>query len=112
MANRQVIEYYEDLELYYRVGPGRAEYRRLFENLVCFNMQEMLQFILSNHPNDHKARIYNAHHSLFPKILHNLGALETGEPLTQHNFAQQTERARKTGMIIPMAANLAVIRYE
>ncbi len=112
IANRQVIEYFEDLEFYYRVGPGKMEFRRLFENLVCFNMQELLQFILSNDPNDQIARIYTGHVSILPMILNNLGAFGTDEPLTQHNFAQQTARVWKTGVILPMAANLAVIRYE
>lgn len=112
VANRQVIEYLEDLEFYHRVGPGRTEYRRLFENLVCFNMQDLLRFLQSNGVDDHKARIYSAHVTILPMILMNLGAFETDEILTQHNFAQQTQRVWRAGMIIPMAANLAVIRYE
>ncbi|XP_037025319.1 multiple inositol polyphosphate phosphatase 1-like [Bradysia coprophila] len=112
VANRQVIEYREDLEFYYRLGPGRTEYRRLFENLVCFNMQELLQFMVSNDPNDHKARVYSGHVTILPMLLNNLGALGNDEPLTQHNFAQQSERAWRTGRLIAMAANLAVIRYD
>lgn len=112
VANRQVIEYVEDLEFYYRVGPGRREYRRLFENLVCFNMQDLIRFLHSNDANDQKAKIYSGLVSLLPMILLNLGAFDADEPLTQHNFAQQTQREWKTGLIVPMAANLAVIRYE
>lgn len=112
VANRQVIEYIEDLDLYHRLGPGKAEYRRLWQNLVCFNMQDLMQFLVSNDPDDHKARIYSGHVVLLPMVLSNLGAFATDEPLTQHNFAQQTARAWRAAQVIPMAANLAVIRFE
>lgn len=112
VANRQVIEYFEDLEFYYRIGPGKIEYRRLFENLVCFNMQDLLQFLQSNDADDHKVRVYSGHVTILPMILMNLGAFDTDEPLTQHNFAQQTQRVWRAGLIMPMGANLAVIRYE
>ncbi|KAJ6634878.1 Multiple inositol polyphosphate phosphatase 1 [Pseudolycoriella hygida] len=107
VANRQVIEYYEDLEFYYRVGPGKTEYRRLFEN-----MQDLLGFLQSTDESDHKARVYSGHVTILPMILMNLGAFETDERLTQFNFAQQTQRAWRAGMVMPMGANLAVIRYD
>lgn len=112
VANRQVLEYLEDLEFYYRVGPGNVEHRRLFENMVCFNMQELIQFLVSNDPTDHKARIYSNLVTVLPMMLNNLGAFGTDERLTQHNFAQQIDRVWRTGSIIPMGANLVVVRYE
>lgn len=112
VGNRQVIEYYEDLQWYYRFGYGKRDYRTLFENIVCFQMQDMLRFIKSNDVNDHKVRIFGGHVIGLSLILMNLGAFESDVPLTQHNFAQQTQRVWKASLIVPMAANLAVIRYE
>lgn len=112
VANRQVIEYYEDLEFYYRNGPGRTEYRRLFENLACFNMQDLMRFLQSNDVNDHKARIFNGGITILPMMLTILGTFDTDEPLTRHNFAQQSGRVWKAGIVMPMAGNLVAIRYE
>lgn len=111
VANTQVIEYFQDVDLYYRVGYGRPEYRRLYENLMCFTMQHMLHFMRSNDPNDHTAEIFNGHVNLF-LILMNFGAFDGDVPLTRHNFAQQTQRVWRSSVNMPMASNLAVIRFE
>lgn len=111
VANTQVIEYFEDVDLYYRVGYGRPEHRRLYENIMCFQMQDMLRFIQSNDVNDHNARIFNGHVNLV-LLLTNFEAFDGDAPLTRHNFAQQSQREWRSSVNMPMAANLAVIRYE
>lgn len=112
VANHQVLEYYQDLDFYYRSGYGFSNYRRLFENLPCLLMQDMLGFLQSNDVNDHKARIYNTNGTPLMIMLVTFGAFKDDVPLTRHNFAQQTQRLWKSSLISPMATNLAVIRYE
>ncbi|KAG4076119.1 hypothetical protein HA402_011465 [Bradysia odoriphaga] len=111
VANSQVIEYSEDVDLYFRFGYGRPQYRRLYENLMCFQMQDMLNFIQSNDANDHKARIFSGHVNQFLIIL-NFRAFDDDAPLTRHNFAQQMQRVWRSSFNMPMASNLAVIRYD
>lgn len=111
VANTQVIEFSEDVDLYYRIGYGRPEHRRLYENLMCFHMQDLLRFIQSNDVDDHRARIFSGHVNLF-LILMNFEAFNGDAPLTRHNFAQQMGREWRSSEHLPMAANLAVIRYE
>lgn len=112
VANHQVYEYNWDLDIYYRVGYGHSNYRRLFENINCFLMQDMLRFLQSNDVNDHKARIFNSNMADSVLFLLNFGAFEDDVALTRHNFAQQSNRLWKSSLITPMGANLAVIRFE
>ncbi|KAG4071880.1 hypothetical protein HA402_006041 [Bradysia odoriphaga] len=68
IANAQVVEYSEDVDLFYRVGYGRPEFLRLYENLMCFQMQDLLRFIQSD-ANDHRARIFSGHVNLILILL-------------------------------------------
>lgn len=112
VANHQVLEYYQDLDFYYRSGYGFANYRQLFENLPCFLMQDLLHFLRSNDADDHKARNYNTNGTPLMIMLVTFGAFQDDVPLTRHNFAQQSQRLWKSSFVSPMATNLAVIRYE
>lgn len=112
VANHQVLEYFEDLDYYYKVGYGYPDYRTLFENMNCHLIQDMIRFIQSDDAADHKARFFSTHSAVLQLILVNFGAFEDEVALTRHNFAQQTLRLWKSSLIAPMAANLAVIRYE
>lgn len=112
IANYQALEFFEDLEFYYRVGYGHSDHRRLFENIACFLMQDLVRFQQSNDVNDHKTKIYNQNLKMMLLVFANLGAFDDSSPLTRHNFAQQLQRLWRTSTIAPMGANLAVIRYE
>lgn len=112
IANHQVLEYYEDLEYYYKVGYGHTNYRRLFENVNCFLMQDMLNFLRSSEASDHTARIFSSHSTTLQLVLVTLGVFEDDVHLTRHNFAQQTNRLWKSSLVAPMGTNIAVIRYE
>lgn len=112
IANHQVYEYYWDLDIYYRFGYGYSNYHRLFENLNCFLMQDLLRFIQSNDVADHKARIFNTYNLTLVLFLLHFGVFEDDTPLTRHNFAQQTNRLWKSSWISPMAANIVIVRYE
>lgn len=111
VANAQVIEYYQDLYWYHRIGYGRPEHRRLSENVMCFTLQDMLRFIQSNDPNDHKVRLFNGHVNQFLMLLH-FDAFDDDEVLTRHNFAQQSQRIWRSTEFLPMSANIAVVRYD
>lgn len=111
VANAQVAQYSQDLEWYHRIAYGNIAYRRLYENLMCFQLQDLLRFIQSNNPTDHKARIFNGHVSQFLILLH-FEAFAGDAILTRHNFAQQIQRNWKSNEILPMAANLAVVRFD
>lgn len=112
VANHAVLEYALDLSWYYERGYGFPEFRRLYENLNCHLMQDLLGFIQSTDPTDHRARIYNTITVTKQLLLVLLGAFEDEVPLTRHNFAQQTFRQYRTSFMAATAANLAIIRYE
>lgn len=40
IANYEVLEYQQDLSIYFTTGYGHAEYRRLFENMMCLLIQD------------------------------------------------------------------------
>lgn len=112
VANHQVLEYFEDLDYYYRTGYGYTNYRQLFENLNCHLLQDLLAHLQSNDVNVPKAKIFNTHLVVLQLIYVAFGAFEEPIPLTRHNFAQQTFRQFKSSVLVPMAANIAIIRYE
>lgn len=112
VANHQVLEYMEDLGYYYGVGYGHSAYRRLYENMNCHLLQDLLSFLKSNDSSDHKARLFSTHSAILHLILVTFGVFEDEVPLSRHNFAQQTLRKWKSSLVAPMAANLAVIRFE
>ncbi|KAG4075107.1 hypothetical protein HA402_013502 [Bradysia odoriphaga] len=113
IGNFEVLAYHRDLHFFYRYGYGHfPNYRRLYENLPCHLVQDMLHFLRSNELNDRRARILNGRFYTVLLTLNVLGAYEDQFPLNRHNFAQQTLRLWKLSQISPKAANLAVIRYD
>lgn len=112
VANYQVLEYYDDLFFYYRYGYGHSSFRTLYENVYCYAMQDLLTFIQSDDPNDHKARLYGGHTATVQMLMVTLGILEDDVHLTRHNFAQQTNRKWKTSFHAAMGTNLVVVKYE
>lgn len=110
IANAQVIEYVEDLEGSHRLGYGQPEYRRLYENLMCSTLQDMLRFV-QNNGSDHKVRVFNGHaHNIMATVT--LDAFGGDDILTRHNFAQQMHRVWRSYDLLAMGANFAVIKYE
>lgn len=112
IANYQVIEYFEDVDRYYRTGYGYTDFRTLIENLSCFQMQDLLRFLLSTDANDHKARIFSTAGEPLLFFFVTLGVFADDVPLTRHNFAQQINRTWRSSMLGQMGSNLAVIQYE
>lgn len=112
IANYQVLEYHAELNHYYRARPGNPDYPRLFENLNCYLLQDMLRFLQSDDINDHKVKIFNSHMRGLLFFVVALGDFEGDVQLTRHNFAQQWQRSWKASVIAGFAANVAVVRYE
>lgn len=113
VANHQVLEYSNDLNMFYRYGYGLySNYRRLYENLPCHILQDMLHFLRSNDISDHRARIFNAQLGIVLLIANSFDAFRDETPITRHNFAQQIFRQFRLSNISPNAQNLAVIKYE
>lgn len=112
IANHQVNEYYSDLLYYSLFGYGNPTYRKLYENMSCYLLQAMLQFLQSNDPNEQKAKFWFGHDVNLAFMYVALGLFEDKVPLTGSNFAQQTNRKWKTSFLTPMAGNMAVIRFE
>lgn len=112
VANHQVMEYRDDLFSFYRFGYGHTEHRKLFENINCFLMQDLLKYFVSNNPTDHKARIFGGHTATMQLILVTLGVYKDSVPLTRHNFAQQTFRQWRTSLLSMKGSNLVVVRYD
>lgn len=112
VANYEVLEYQTDLSIYSTNAYAHPHYRRLFENMMCFLIQDLIQFFESNDVNDHTVRIFSGNAQPVLLTLTSLGAFEDNVPLTRHNFAQQTQRLWKTSLLTPMANNLVIVRYE
>ena len=111
IANHAVLEYENDLGYFYRAGYGGAP-RRLYENLNCNLMQDMLRYLQSTNPNDQLAKIFGTHSTALQLFLVSLGVFNDANSLHRHNYAQQTFRQWKSSFLTPKGANLAVIRYE
>jgi len=109
-ANNLVLEYFEDIDYFWTAGYGGP--RRLFQNLNCAAIQDMLNFLASTNPGEEVAKIYSTHSTAFQLFLVSLGVFEDTLPLTAANFAQQSSRQWRSSFLTPMATNLAVIRYE
>lgn len=109
VSNAEVIEYFQDMYWNHRIAYGRPELRKLYENLFCHQLQDLLSFIQSNDDNDYKAKIFSGHPGMVIMLLHFDGFAGDGL-LTRHNFAQQIQRIWKD--ITTVTSNWAVIRYE
>lgn len=112
VANFEVLEYYDDLFFYYRYGYGHQDFRALYENIYCSAMQDLLTFIASDNPNDHRAKLYGGHTATVQMIAVTLGIFEDDEHLTRHNFAKQTFRKWRSSVHASMGTNLVVVKYE
>lgn len=107
--NNLMLEYFEDLDFYYNAGFGGP--RRLFENMNCPLMQDLLDF-LENDRGQETTRVYSTHSTAFTLFLVTLGVFGDDPTLTATNFNIQANRQFRTSMITPMATNIAAIRYE
>lgn len=112
VANHQVNEYYRDLQFSYLSAYGNPAYRKLYENMSCYLLQAMLQFLQSNDPSDQKAKLWFGHDVTLQFMFTALGLFEDATPLTGSNFPQQTNRQWKSSYLTPMGGNMAVIRFE
>lgn len=107
--NNLMLEYFEDLQYYYESGFGGP--RRLFENLNCPLIQDMMNFLTTSDTTE-STRIYSTHSTAFQLFLVTLGLFGNDVPLTAANFNIQTLRQWRSSYLTPMATNIAAIRYK
>lgn len=109
VANNEVLEFRDDLEMYYTTGYGLPN-RRLVENLACGLMNNLLRFLQSSDSSDETARIYVSTYSTMMVVAVSLGIFEDDVPLSRHSISRT--RVWNTSWISPNGAHLAVVRYE
>lgn len=109
VSNAQVIEFYQDMYWYHRIAYGKPEYRRLYENLSCFLLRDLLEFIESNNVIDPRVKVYSGHPGAFIMLLH-FDAFAGDDILNRHNFAQLIDRIWKD--LFTVTVNWAIVRYE
>ncbi|CRK90522.1 CLUMA_CG004196, isoform A [Clunio marinus] len=107
--NNLMLEYFEDLDYFYNTGYGGP--RRLFENMNCLLIQDLLGFLDTSDQTEN-VRIYSTHSTAFQLFMVTLGLFDGDVPLTAANFNIQANRQWRSSFITPMATNLAAIRYN
>lgn len=108
--NVHVLEYYKDLMFYYYTGYGLPQYRSLYKNMNCYLVQDMLNFLQAT--DNQKAKLSFGHDITVQFLMVAMGLFDDAVPLTGDNFDQELFRKWKLSLVTPMAANLAVVRYE
>jgi len=111
IGNNQVLEYYSDLQYYYRWGYGNPN-PALARNLPCGLIQDLLNHLNGTGP-ENTVRFFVTSLPAIPVFLTGgLWLFDDEESITRHNFEQQGNRLWRTSWIGPKGANLAVIRYD
>lgn len=108
--NAYVYEYYKDLQFYYMSGYGNSALRKLYKNMACYLVKDMLNFLQAT--DNQRARLNFGHDVTVQFLMNALGLFEDALPLTAANYEKQFLRKWRTSIITPMAANLAVVRYR
>ncbi|XP_037050011.1 multiple inositol polyphosphate phosphatase 1-like isoform X1 [Bradysia coprophila] len=109
-GNVQVYEYYNDLIFYYMCGYGYTSCRTMFKNMDCYLVQDMLDFLQA--ADNQRAKLSFGHDTTVQFLMVAMGLFNDRIPLTAKNFEKQLSRHWRTSLITPMAANLAVVRYD
>ncbi|CAH2036960.1 unnamed protein product, partial [Iphiclides podalirius] len=109
----QRLEYAEDLETYYRYGPGSP----LNEKLGCTTVKDMMDFLKKHAehgtPQQPRAQVHLVDSEGLLLALNALGR-GSGAPPTGDNFRSQAARARnwRASLLAPFSANLAAVLYR
>lgn len=100
------LEYLEDLESYYANGFGRP----INSNIPCSVMKDMLHHLDSNtRPN---AIAYFGHSKSILMLLTALKAVKDADSLRSDNYYSMGRRMWRLSEILPIASNLAAIKYD
>lgn len=78
----------------------------------CHAIQDLLNFIQSNDPNDHRARIHVSHSTILRLLVTAFGAFRDEVAPNRFNFAQQFGRLWRTSFLSVHAANVIFIRHD
>lgn len=101
-----VLEYLEDLSLYYENGFGRPQNARL----KCTIVNDMVQHLKNNAQLKFRAHFAHSHGILL--VLTALQAVKDSDTLRADNYNTVSRRKYRTSEIVPFAANLAAIKFE
>ncbi|KDR19047.1 multiple inositol polyphosphate phosphatase 1-like isoform X3 [Zootermopsis nevadensis] len=106
----KVLEYREDLELYYSTGYGND----LNKKVGCPPVKDFLdRFSDIEKGNAQPAGVlYFTHHEMILLLLTSLGFDKDQQPLTSKNYDQMSNRQWRSSVISPFAANLAAVFFE
>lgn len=100
-----MLEYYEDLNYYYKDSYGFG----LAAKLPCQLVVDMLNNLESQA--NPKVVGYFSNSPVIAQFLTALGAFKDNESIRADNYQQMNRRKWRTSEVIPFASNLAVIKY-
>lgn len=108
----RVLEYREDLDYYYYVGPGRE----INAKLGCPLMKDLFQHFRKlegdNYSQEPKGIFYFAHTVTLQTLLAALGFNNDRQPLLATNFRESAGRLWRTSFVGPFATNLVAAFYK
>lgn len=101
-----VLEYYEDLQIYPETGYGSEINPRIACNLV----KDMIGHLRSDDvPN---AIVYFSHSTPFQLFLTSLGVGKPRDSLRADNYEEMKDRPDTISKLCPLSSNLAAIKYH
>ncbi|KAJ8975347.1 hypothetical protein NQ317_000275 [Molorchus minor] len=103
----KVLEYAEDLELYWQDGYGHE----LTYKQACPAFSDMINMLISNETYP-KVTAYFTHSGTILKMLAHLGLYKDSENLTATNYGKMANRKWRTSFIDSFGSNLAFISFK
>ncbi|KAM9061775.1 multiple inositol polyphosphate phosphatase 1 isoform X1 [Sarcophilus harrisii] len=111
----KVLEYLNDLKQYWKRGHGYTINSRsscsLFQHIFR-HLDEAVEQRQRSQPISSPAVFHFGHAETLLPLLSLMGYFKDKEPLTAHNYKEQTQRQFRSGHIVPYAANLIFVLYH
>lgn len=100
------MEYYSDLDNYYKASYGFP----LSEKIPCILVKDMIMNMKHN-TKKHKVSAYFAHASVLLMLVTAFGVAQDSAPLRANNFDQDENKQFSTSKLVPYASNFAAVKY-
>ncbi|KAL7290244.1 hypothetical protein TKK_0015946 [Trichogramma kaykai] len=107
-----ILEYTEDLEEYYKSGPGREVNSKLGCPLLNDMFDHFKNLERGNFNNEPRGIFYFAHSTTLLNLLSSLDIRKDTTPLLSHNYHSMERRRFKTSEIDAFASNLVAVFYR
>ncbi|CAB0036380.1 unnamed protein product [Trichogramma brassicae] len=107
-----ILEYTEDLEEYYKSGPGREVNAKLGCPLLNDMFDHFKNLERGNFNNEPRGIFYFAHSTTLLNLLSSLDIRKDTTPLLSHNYHSMERRRFKTSEIDAFASNLVAVFYR